>query len=137
DGAKSGRRLSRKRLELCWETLEVWQLTPVVSMKKHVSSSKRCRRGEGVRCLRRIARACSFCLIALDDEAADQLLKHSTSSLERLPRPLFGNVAVLQHDEPVGFADRREAMGDHDRGAAARGIDERLLHQLFRHRVEM
>src|SRR5262245_30827047 len=84
-----------------------------------------------------LLRFASFGLIALDDEAADQLLKHTTSSFERLPRPLFGHAAVLQHDEPVGFADRREAMGDHDRGAAARGIDERLLHQLFRHRVEM
>ena len=40
-GSKTDPHVSRSRLRLCWETLEVWQLTLDVSMEKHHLSSKR------------------------------------------------------------------------------------------------
>jgi len=40
------------------------------------------------------------------------------------------NLAALQHDDPIGIADRAEAMGDHDAGDGKpleRGGDDRLV----------
>ena len=44
---------------------------------------------------------------------------------------------VIEHHDPVGVADRRQPVGDDDRGAAARGVAQRLLDQLLGHRVEV
>ena len=42
-------------------------------------------------------------------------------------RALLDDDAVLEDDDQVGVADRREAVGDHERGAAVRGAAERVL----------
>ena len=36
-----------------------------------------------------------------------------------------GDVAVLEHDDPVGQGDRRQAVGDHERGATGQHLAER------------
>ena len=41
---------------------------------------------------------------------------------------LLGDPAVLDHEDRVGLADRREPVGDHERGAALERGRERLLH---------
>ena len=39
----------------------------------------------------------------------------------------LGDPAALQHDQPVGLAQRAQAVGDGDRGAALDQVVERLL----------
>ena len=48
----------------------------------------------------------------------------------------FNDHAVIQHDDLVGIDDGREAMRDHQRGAAARHLFERILNVLFGETVE-
>ena len=40
---------------------------------------------------------------------------------------LLGDLAVLEHHDPARLADRGEAVGDHDRGAAGEQAPEALL----------
>ena len=40
---------------------------------------------------------------------------------------LLGDAAVLEHDDPPGLADRRETVGDHDRGAPGQQTAQALL----------
>ena len=74
---------------------------------------------------------------ALLSYAPQQPLEGAAGRLERFPRAFFHDAAVIQDDEFVGFANRGEAMRNHDGRPATRRVHERLLHQLFRHRVEV
>ena len=40
---------------------------------------------------------------------------------------LLDDAAVLEHDDPPGLADRGEAVGDHDRGAAGQQAAQAVL----------
>ena len=42
-------------------------------------------------------------------------------------RALLDDPAVLEHDDQVGVADRREAVGDDERGAAVQQAAQRAL----------
>ena len=42
-------------------------------------------------------------------------------------RALLDDLAVLEHDDQVGVADRREAVGDHEGGAAGEQRPQRAL----------
>ena len=46
----------------------------------------------------------------------------------------FDDVAVLDDQDHVGRPDRRETVGDHDRGPACQRVGERLLHRGLRSR---
>src|ERR1700724_3549177 len=44
-------------------------------------------------------------------------------------RPVLDHATVLEDEDPAGVADRREAVGDHDRGAAGDESPQTLLDQ--------
>src|SRR3954454_16906111 len=48
---------------------------------------------------------------------------------ELVPRAALGDAPVLEHDDLVGVADGRQAVGDGDRRAALRELVERRLHR--------
>jgi hypothetical protein len=62
----------------------------------------------------------------LDDLAVEALLRE-----QLLVRAVRGDPAALQHDDLVGERDRREAMRDHERGAALHHLAERQLDLLL------
>ena len=51
-------------------------------------------------------------------------------------RAVLDNLAVLEHDDQVGVADRRQAMGDHERGAVGEQRPQRLLDRPLRPDVD-
>ena len=57
---------------------------------------------------------------------------YSSLSLQQLVvRAAGGDLAVLEHDDVVGQRDRGEPVGDHERGAAAHRLAQRLLDRLL------
>ena len=53
---------------------------------------------------------------------APQLRVRPISSAKPLMRPALGNAAVFQHEDAIGFCNRRQTMRDHDDGAAFRQL---------------
>ena len=64
-------------------------------------------------------------------------MKRTTGSLERFPRPFLDQPAPFEHDQLVGFTNRREPMRNDDGRSTTRGIHQRLLHELFGHGIEV
>src|SRR6202035_5380730 len=58
---------------------------------------------------------------------AIQLVVAAFGGDQLIVRALLGDAAVLEHDYAAGLADRREAVGDHDRGPAREQPPEALL----------
>ena len=48
-----------------------------------------------------------------------------------LVRALLHDLPVLQHDDPRGTLDRRQAVGDHDRGPSREQPPQPVLDQLL------
>src|SRR4051794_40391455 len=57
-----------------------------------------------------------------------QPIEGALRRLKRLPGALLHDPSVLEHDDPVGVADRRETMRNHQRRARTRRVVQRLLH---------